>query len=96
VNIIKLMTDVQMPAVNTLDSYSNWYERVSKQPLEPIYPISVLKNSNRTLGGLPSVLISREKILSGSFKNFLMERMMECFNHSLCDAIQLYQDITGN
>lgn len=59
VNIIKLMTDVQIPAVNTLDSYSNWYEQVSKQTLEPIYPTSVYKNSNRTLGGLPSVLISR-------------------------------------
>lgn len=54
-----MMTDLLVPVENKLDIYSNWYQRVSAQPLEPIYPIPVLMNSEKSLGGLPSALISR-------------------------------------
>ena len=59
---IKNITSIQKTEYNFIYGYRDWWTRVKNQPLEPIYPIPILPASVKTLGGLPSVLISRDKV----------------------------------
>ena len=65
------------------------------QPLEVIYPIPMLQANQKNVGGMPSVLISRETA-KGKLAKHLKTRMDECLTLGSCGAQQLYQDITGN
>ena len=74
------MTNIQTPSYYLVENFTNWWERAKTYNLETITPVQVLSPSDKTLGGLPSVLISREKVSNGDLSKLIIERMMECQN----------------
>lgn len=59
-DILANLTDGFKPDELNITSYNTWYEKVSVQPLEVIFPMAMLQPSQKNVGGMPSVLISRE------------------------------------
>ena len=48
------------PTTTDVKSFSNWYEKVGPQPVEPIFPVAILSPGPGFAGGLSSALISRD------------------------------------
>jgi hypothetical protein len=59
---IRNITSIQKSEYALRYGYRDWWNKIKNQSLEPIYPIPVLSASEKTLGGLPSVLVSRDKV----------------------------------
>jgi hypothetical protein len=57
-------------------------------------------HGNSTIGGVPSVMVSRDNVANGKMAAVLKERIADCNgfkpNTSDCQDIQIYQDLTGN
>ena len=55
---------------------------------------------NNTIGGVPSVMVSRENTQNGKLAAVLKKMIADCDARtpktSKCEDIQIYQDITGN
>jgi ribonuclease T2 len=69
-----------------------------KIPIE-VSPYMAPSASQKTLGGVPSVLIGREQLANGKFGAVLKERLEDCNAFkadSVCEEIQIYDDITGH
>jgi hypothetical protein len=57
------------------------------------------QGATKSLGGVPSILVSREMTVNGRFGSALKERIADCnafLNTSACGIIQIYDDITGH
>jgi len=86
------------PDYNLSISYPTWWDWV-KQDLEPIVPPPNLFAPivNESTGGVPSVLVSRQKVSNGQLAQVIISQSTECLNRTAnCTSISLYQDITGN
>lgn len=93
------MTSILRPSTQNITAYANWYNKVGSQPLEPIYPWNLGQPNEGSVGGLPSVLISRQTVENGKLSAFIKQRLDECplyKTKTYCNTHQLYQDITGN
>jgi hypothetical protein len=60
VDILANLTDGFKADELNITSYNTWYEKVSVQPLEVIYPVAMFQPNQKNVGGMPSVLIGRE------------------------------------
>ncbi|TNV81423.1 hypothetical protein FGO68_gene14355 [Halteria grandinella] len=93
------LTNAIKPTTSSTTSYANWWLLVQNKALEPIWPFAYLTPSSDYIGGLPSVLVSREVMSNGKWAAYAKARIRECLtrkNDNGCTRHEMYQDITGN
>lgn len=78
---------------NNITGLPVWWDRVKAQALEPITPTnSWATPSDNNVGGVPSVTVSRDRVIDGSLAKVLKNRLAQCnILHSRCSRQQLYQ-----
>lgn len=78
-------------------NYSNWWDYMQDQSLEPITPVQWLGQSEHKVGGVPSVLVPRDSFENGKVAKLLRQTFINCLNEShSCARQEMFQDITGN
>jgi len=87
--------------------YATQWDRAAPYPLEPVIPTSPSWPPSsrgapvKSVGHLPSVLISRATAAGGPFRALLKERLRDCARPAKdplqkCSQQELYADVTGN
>lgn len=87
------------PGGVTVEKDSHWKDFFKPGPLgieEFIFPVPVLAPHANYVGGIPSVLVSRDVVASGRLAETLKAAATECKTRQRCIRQELYQDITGN
>lgn len=87
------------PTWMTIDNFSDWYKYVQAQEVDPIYPWGLLQPNENYVGGVPSVLITREVIESKAYLNYLVSVVKQCQEKkefAYCNTNRIMQCITGN
>jgi hypothetical protein len=73
------LTNIVKPNYSATSNYANWWQRVQSGALEPIIPKPWLSPiSDIFIGGLPSVLVSREVMASGRWASHAKARLRQC------------------
>eukprot|EP00128_Syssomonas_multiformis_P015449 Colp12_sorted_trinity150504_noHs@21281 len=83
------------PVQYVANHYDTWYQEMIKQDLEAVIPVDLFKDTHDAVGGVPSVLLSREVLASGRVQKQLKERLQDCTAKGKCNRQELYFDITG-
>ena len=94
--IDSLLSIVGNPQDSDMSSYSDFYQYVEQKDLEPIVAVPIMGPTASYVGGIPSVMVSREKVSSGQLMSYVVDRLNACrppTNH--CAREELYHDITG-
>ena len=87
------------PVTNvTVASFETYWEFAKNYTLEYITPVSSLPPiPDKSVGGVPSVLLSRESLQNGDAARAIVKTLRDCLLPTRsCRNIQLFQDITGN
>jgi ribonuclease T2 len=83
------------PVEDTVTAYPTVWAAYSQYGPERIYTINFLDPSPASLGGLPSVLVSRAQVASGRATTVIQGRLAQCARAQQCWRQELYNDLTG-
>jgi Berberine and berberine like len=96
--IDSLLSSIQTPpTIKNITTYPNWGLRMQGQPLQHILPVPWLTPLIKgSMGGLPSVFVSRDKTASGELAEVIQSRAKSCLETNYCPRQELYNCLTGN
>jgi ribonuclease T2 len=80
----------------TWQGFDTYWEAAVDQALEPIAPWEWEEARPDELGGVPSVLVSREVATGGALTSTALEMLEKCPEQGHCSQIQLFQSITSH
>eukprot|EP00128_Syssomonas_multiformis_P015447 Colp12_sorted_trinity150504_noHs@18271 len=95
VQVQSKLNGIMKPVQYVANHYDTWYQEMIKQDLEAVIPVDLFKDTHDAVGGVPSVLLSREVLASGRVQKQLKERLQDCTAKGKCNRQELYFDITG-
>jgi len=78
-----------------VSSYQNSWDYINSTAVEKIYPIAFLSPTATSQGGLPSVLVERNRV--SNLRWIIANSLSQCVaNTSKCIGHQIYHDLTDN